>query len=85
MTCRVTSGGTTYVEEELAVDRLGVGYVREVESELGIVIRLLLQVGGVELFEARNVDGTELSVGEEFLPPTEGVTHELHGAVVEGG
>ncbi len=74
----------TYVEEESAVDHLVVGSVWEVQSQLLVLQRQILEVGGVELLVARDVDGAQIAVGDELLATGEGVAHELHRAVVVG-
>lgn len=84
MICSVT-GASTYVEEEAAVDHLFLrGEVWEVRAELVVLHGEVLQVGGVELLVAGDVDGAQVAVGEQLLPAGERVAHELHRAVVVG-
>lgn len=84
MICSV-KGAQTYVEEEPAVDHLVLGGdLGQVRAELVVLHGEALQVGGVELLVARDVDGAQVAVGEELLPAGEGVAHELHRAVVVG-
>lgn len=84
MICSVT-GASTYVEEEAAVDHLFLrGEVGEVRAELVVLHGEVLQVGGVELLVAGDVDGAQVAVGEQLLPAGERVAHELHRAVVVG-
>ncbi len=72
----------TYVEEESAVDHLVVGSVGEVQSQLLVLQRQILEVGGVELLVAGDVDGAQVAVGDELLATGECIAHELHRAVV---
>jgi hypothetical protein len=74
----------TYVEEESAVDHLVVGCVGEVQSQLLVLQRQILEVSGVELLVAGDVDGAQIAVGDELLATGECIAHELHRAVVVG-
>ena len=77
--------GSTYIEEEAAVEHLAgllSGWVRQVDIQLLVGDASLVQSDCVELLVAGHVDRGQVSVGDEALPPTEGVTHELHGAFV---
>ena len=83
MICSVKRA-VTYVEKEPTVDRLAVGGVGEVDTQLVVLQSQGLEVQGVELLVAWDVDWAEVPVCEELLPPAECVTQELHRAVVVG-
>ena len=82
------SAGSTYIEEEAAVKHFagllsrGVG---QVDIQLIVGDASLVQSDCVELLVTGHVDGGQIPVGDESLAPTEGVTHELHGAFVVRG
>ena len=75
----------TYIEEESAVYHLCVADVRQVLSQFVIFQGELLQIGSIELLEAGDGDGAELSIAEKLLASTQGVAHEVHSAVVIWG
>ena len=55
---QIKADGTTYIEQELAIDRFGrlvAGDVRKEQFQLGIRHRCLVQVLGIELFVAWHV------------------------------
>ena len=79
------SADSTYIEEEAAVKHFAgllSGGVGQVDIQLLVGDAGLVQSDCVELLVAGHVDRVQVSVGDEALPPTEGVTHELHGAFV---
>jgi hypothetical protein len=71
-----------YIEEELAIDHLVLPDVGQVLLELIVFKRQLLKVRGVELLKTRDSHRAELPVAEQLFVSTEGVTHEVHSAVV---
>lgn len=73
----------TYVEEELAVDHLSSGGLREVLAKEVVVEGHLLELLRVELFVPRNRHWAKFSVRDQLFLATQSVAHELHCAVVE--
>lgn len=75
----------TYVEEVLSVEGpLSKGDVREVLSEAGLVLYLLLDVLSRQLVKVGHVNHLHLTVLEYLFPPVCKSTHELHWALVDG-
>jgi len=75
-----------YIEQECSVDQLFAFFrwIRQKLSQLIIRNSRFVEVDGVELLETRYIDGSQFTVCQQPLSPTQSIPHELHGALVIG-